>query len=97
MQFKKSFLHRASPVATSGHLYYLLFLTFSIFSFRSSQRKCSMKKLFLKLGIFTGKHLCWSLFLIKFRVEGLKLYEKETPTQVFLNILISCDYVPVHH
>ena len=35
-------------------------------------------------AIFTGKHLCWSLFLIK------RLYEKETPTPVF-----SCEYVEI--
>ena len=29
---------------------------------------------------FTGKLLCWSLFLIKLQ---LQLYQKETPTQVF--------------
>ena len=37
---------------------------------------------------FTGKHLRWSLFLIKFRASGLELYLKETPTQVF-----SCEIV----
>ena len=29
---------------------------------------------------FTGKQLCWSLFLIKLQ---LQLYQKEAPTQVF--------------
>ena len=39
--------------------------------------RCFMKKAFLKnLAIFTGKHLRWSLFLIKF-------IEKDTSTQVF--------------
>ena len=41
------FVYRASPLAASGHLLYflsLLFFTFSIFSFRSSYRKCSIKK-----------------------------------------------------
>ena len=38
-----------------------------------------MKEAALKdFTIFTGKHLCWSLFLIK-----LQLYEKETLTQLF--------------
>ena len=33
---------------------------------KSSQQRCSMKKAVLKnFAIFTGKHLCWSLFLIK--------------------------------
>ena len=35
-------------------------------SYRSSLRRCSVKKLFLKnLQKFTGKHLCQSLFLSK--------------------------------
>ena len=48
----------------------------------------SRSQIFFKIGalnkfaIFTGKHLCWSLFLIK--KETLL---KETPTQVF-----SCEY-----
>ena len=33
-------------------------------------------------AIFTGKHQCWSLFLIKFLIN-YQLYCKETPTQVF--------------
>ena len=34
--------------------------------FRSSHRRCSMKKAALKdFVVFTGKHLCLSLFLIK--------------------------------
>ena len=33
---------------------------------RSSHRKCSMKNAVLKsFATFTGKHLCWSLFLIR--------------------------------
>ena len=33
--------------------------------FRSSYRRCSVKKGFLKnFANFTEKHLCWSLFLI---------------------------------
>ena len=48
---RKAF-HRASPVATSGHLPYflsLLFLTFSTSPFRSSHRKCSIKQVVLKV------------------------------------------------
>ena len=36
-----------------------------------------------KFAIFTGKHRCWSLFLINKVKETLQSYEKETPTQVF--------------
>ena len=74
IQFKKSFFYRAFPVAASGHLHYflsLLFLTFSISPFRSSHWEYYVKKLFLKFWIFTGKHLCWGHFLIKFGAEGL--------------------------
>ena len=34
------------------------------------------------LAIFTGKHLCWSLFLMKFR-----LFKRDSNTSVFLSIL----------
>ena len=38
---------------------------------RSSHQRCSIKKLVLKnFRKFTGKHLCWSIFLIN--EEGLK-------------------------
>ena len=34
--------------------------------FRRSHWRCSIKKAVLKnFAIFTGKHLCWSLFLVK--------------------------------
>ena len=34
--------------------------------FKSFDRRCSIKKLFLKIfSVFTGKHLCWSLVLKK--------------------------------
>ena len=34
--------------------------------YRRSHQRCSIKKALLKnIAIFTGKHLCWSLFLIK--------------------------------
>ena len=55
--------------------------------------RSSCRQMFFKTGvignfaIFTGKHLCWSLFLIKLRALGLQLYfnlvPKETSTQVF--------------
>ena len=39
---------------------------------RSSHRRCSVKKGVLKNSVnFTGKHLCWCLFLI---TSGLQLY-----------------------
>ena len=63
------FFYRASPVAASGHLHDFLsslFFTFSIFPFRSSHRKCSIKKAVLIILNILGKHLHWGLFLIKF-------------------------------
>ena len=59
---------------------------------KSSHRRCYIKKVVLRnFAIFTGKHLCWSLFLIKLKAShakvwfqwGLQLYSKETLTQVF--------------
>ena len=38
--------------------------------YRSSYRRCSIKKAVLKnFAIFTGKRLCWGLFLIKLQVS----------------------------
>ena len=45
---------------------------FVVFIFRSSHQRCSLKKIVLKNSAkFTGKHLCWRLFLalILFLVE----------------------------
>ena len=53
---------------------------------RSSNLKCSIKKGFLKtFPIFTGKHLCWSLFLKK---PAILL--KRDPAQVF-----SCEFCEI--
>ena len=76
------FFYRASPVTASGHLHY--FLTFSIFPFRSSHRKCSIKKAVLIILNILRKHLRWSLFLIKF-IPATSL--KRDP-----NTGISCEY-----
>ena len=47
------------------------FLTESII--RSSHRRCSVKKAVLKeFANFTGKHRCWSLFLIKLQANFIK-------------------------
>ena len=56
---------------------------------RSSHRRYSAKKSVSKIfADFTGKCLCWSLFLIKFQIfrpSDLKLYQNKTPTQVFFS------------
>ena len=46
------------------------------------------KAVLKKLAIFTGKHLHWSIFLIK--LQALQLYCKEIPTQLF-----SCEYCEI--
>ena len=56
----------------------------SIFSFKSSHRRCSVKKGVLKkVANFTGKHLCRGLFLIKLQAFRFATLLKETPTLVF--------------
>ena len=46
---------------------------------KTSHRRCSIKKAVLKnFAIFTGKHPCWGLLLIKF-----KPFKKEIPTLIF--------------
>ena len=39
-------------------------LSLTLLSYRSSHRRCSIKKLFL-IGIYSGKHLCWFSFFNK--------------------------------
>ena len=45
---------------------------------------------FRNFAKFTIKHLCWSLFLIKLKVSGLRYCSKETPAQVWTFEL--CEY-----
>ena len=57
---------------------------FSSMQSRSNQQSCSMQRAVLKnSAIFTGKHLCWSIFLIK--LQAFALF-----TQVF-----SCEYCDI--
>ena len=64
----------------------------SLRSRRSSHWRCSVKKGVLKnLANFTGKHLCWSLFLIKllFRnVSKINLSFRSSNRDVFFNIAV---------
>ena len=57
--------------------------------FRSSHQRCSIKKAVLKnFAIFTGKHLCRSLFLIKSQDwRPTALLKRDSSTGVFLWIL----------
>ena len=50
---------------------------------KQSLHKVSSEAEARRCSSVTGKHLCWSLFLIKLQVWRSATYEKETPTQVF--------------
>ena len=64
-------LKRTLPLAFSCEytVFMWIFLFIFVFSFqkdKSSHCRCSLKKYVLKnFANFTGKHLCWSFFLIK--------------------------------
>ena len=55
--------------------------------------RSSRLQMFFKIGVvksfanFTGKHLCWSLFLKNLQGESLKLHKKDFNTGVFLRSL----------
>ena len=53
---------------------------------RNSHQRCSIKEAFLKnFAIFTGKHLCWSLLLIKLQAFKLvTLLKRNSNTSIFL-------------
>ena len=58
---------------------------------RTSHQRCSIEKAVLKnFSIFTGKHLCWSFFLIQLQAWRPAILLKETPTQVF-----SCEFCEI--
>ena len=63
-------------------------------SYRSSHRRCSVKKSVLgNFAKFTGKHLCQSLFFNKVagqRPEACNFIKKETLAQVF-----SCEFCEI--
>ena len=54
--------------------------------YRSSNQRRSVKKDFLKnFANFTGKHLCWSLYLIKLQAfKPATLLERDFNTGAFL-------------
>ena len=49
------------------------------------QQRCSVKKSVPKnFANSTGKYLCWNLLSLKSQaLQGLQLYQKDSPTQVF--------------
>ena len=46
------------------------------------------KDVLTNFSIFTGKHLCWNLFLNK--LTSMQLFKKEIPTQVYF-----CEYYEI--
>ena len=52
----------------------------------NSHRRCSIKTAVLKnVAIFTGRHLCWSLFLKKLQTSrSATLLKRDSNTGVFL-------------
>ena len=49
---------------------------------RSSHRRCSINKaVFKNSAIFTGKHLCWSIFLIK-QIIKIRLQHRDFPGNI---------------
>ena len=57
---------------------------FKVFSFRSCRSQMFFKKGVLKnFANFTGKHLCCSLFLIKFQASGLQRFKKKLQHRSF--------------
>ena len=62
------------------------FIVFRGKSINNSHEFCSeaaTRGIRKKKVFFTGKHLCWSLFLMKLQSKGQQLYYKDTPTQMF--------------
>ena len=58
--------------------YIFLFLLFCFKKDKSSHRRCSVKRGVIKnCANFTGKHLCWSLFLIKLQVFENNYFEAQ--------------------
>ena len=72
-------------------LYMLLFMLFIHVGKRLSRSSqiFFMTGLLKNFAIFTGKHLYWSLFLIKLQDWRLVFLLKETPTQVFFSMNIA--------
>ena len=66
-------------------------------AFLQNTSTSSRLQMFFKIGIlksfanFTGRHLCWRLFLKNLQTEGLQLHKKKTPTQVF-----SCEVCEIY-
>ena len=71
---RKAFLIKRSPWLLLDIYTISKFALFNFFHIESANGSVLYEKLFLNFWLFTVKHLCWSLFLIKFKAEGLQLY-----------------------
>ena len=83
-----SFFYRASPVAASGHIHYFLslpFVNFSVFPFRSSHCKCSIKKaVLIILNILRKTPTFESLFNKVLGLRDATLLKRDSNTGVLL-------------
>ena len=74
--------------------YIFSFLLFCFRESKSNHRKCSVKKSVLKnLANFTGKHLCWRLFLIKLQAfceHLLTTASKKINICLIVKVLLLC-------
>ena len=71
--------------------FFYYFFHFESIKFISSRSQMSFKiDVFKKFAIFTGKHLCWSLFVIKLPAsKPANLLNKDSNTGVFLLIFLN--------
>ena len=70
-------------------LFFLLFLP--LWKFRSGRSQMSFKKeVFKKIAIFTGKPLCWSLFVMRLPAyKPANLLKRDSNTSIFLLMLLN--------
>ena len=62
------------------------------FSSEAAVRRCSSKGVLKNFAIFTGKHLCWSFFLIKLQAyRPAALLKRNSNTGVFYEYWASCE------
>ena len=69
---------------SAAYLQCMFLLVYTVYCQKESQeQRCSGKKGVLKTFVnFTGKHLCWSIFLIKLQDDTY--FEEHLPTTAFL-------------
>ena len=76
-----------NPIIVSEYAcFFYYYFRFESIKFRSSHSQMSFKIDVLKnFAIFTGKHMCWILFLTKFQAcKSANLLKRDSNTDVFL-------------